>query len=133
MDAIDLTKSDSDDDVRLVKRQRTSSPDDEVELIEKPDTPAPAAAGPEVALGDEDLLITRATGPVYSHWLQIVEFVLLESVNTITSTFLEYYGICTLGSLPRGRSPSCVIVNLRLLPLFDLTDPFGAHVRLASE
>lgn len=64
MDAIDLTKSDSDEDVRLVKRQRTSPPDDEVQVVEKPDSSAPAAAGPEPALGDEDLLITGATGPV---------------------------------------------------------------------
>lgn len=64
MDAIDLTLSDSDQDVRLVKRQRRSSPDDDVQVIEKPEIPTPAVSGPEPALGDKDLLITRATGPV---------------------------------------------------------------------
>ncbi len=64
MDPIDLTKSDSDEEVRLVKRQRRNLPDDDVQVIEKPATQAPAAAGPEPTLGDEDLLITRATGPV---------------------------------------------------------------------
>ena len=65
MSAIDLTKSDSDEEVRPAKRQRRSSPDDDVQVIEKPATQAPAAAGPEPTLGEEDLLITRATGPVW--------------------------------------------------------------------
>ena len=65
MDTIDLTKSDSDEEFRFAKRQRRSAPDDdEVQVVEKPVTPAPAVAGPEPALGDEDLLITWATGPV---------------------------------------------------------------------
>lgn len=64
MEAIDLTKSDSDEEVRPLKRQRRSTSDDEVEVIEKPATPAPAVIGPEPALGDGDLLITRATGSV---------------------------------------------------------------------
>ncbi|KAK9918955.1 hypothetical protein WJX75_008283 [Coccomyxa subellipsoidea] len=66
MDAIDLTLSDSDQDVRLVKRQRRSLSDDDVQVIEKPEVPTPAVSGPEPALGDKDLLITRATGPVWN-------------------------------------------------------------------
>ncbi len=65
MSAIDLTKSDSDEEVRPVKRQRRSSPDDDVQVIEKPAAQVLAASGPEPTLGDEDLLITRATGPVW--------------------------------------------------------------------
>lgn len=66
MDAVDLTRSDSDEDVRLVKRQRTSSPDEEVQVVEEPDPAAPVAAGPDLTLGDKELLIIRATGPVRS-------------------------------------------------------------------
>lgn len=64
MEAIDLTRSDSEEDVRQSKRQRRSSPDDDVQIIEKPGKPTPAATGPEPTLGDGDLLITNATGPV---------------------------------------------------------------------
>jgi hypothetical protein len=71
MDAIDLTLSDSDQDVRLVKRQRRSLSDDDVQVIEKPEVPTPAVSGPEPALGDKDLLITRATGPVFL-WLLLI-------------------------------------------------------------
>ena len=64
MEAFDLTKSDSDEDVRSVKRQKTTSQDDEVQEVKEPDTSAPTVADPERLLGDEDLLITMATGPV---------------------------------------------------------------------
>ena len=76
MEAIDLTKSDSDEEVRPLKRQRRSASDDEVEVVEKPATPPPAVTGPESALGDEDLLITRATGSVclavFNHYVSLV-------------------------------------------------------------
>ena len=65
MNAVDLPKSDSDEGVRPAKRQRRSSPDNDVQVIEEPATQAPAAADSEPTLGDEDLIITRATGPVW--------------------------------------------------------------------
>lgn len=103
MDAVDLTRSDSDEDVRLVKRQRTSSPDEEVQVVEEPDPPAPVAAGPDLTLGDKELLIIRATGPVRS----------------AARTFVRYG--CAVFKKPCGASQSSTQIRVNASPLDRIT------------
>ncbi len=61
MDVIDLTHLEDGKDLGSVKRLKRIPPN-EAQVIQKPRAPAPA--GPDSHLGDEDLVITKSIGPV---------------------------------------------------------------------
>ena len=64
MNVIALKRSCTSEDVPSIKRHRRISPSEDVQVIEKPKPPARGSAGPDVTIGDEDLVITQLIGPV---------------------------------------------------------------------